>query len=169
MTAARLRPLALLVAAAAALAAPPARAQVPAPASDSAAVLAVVQRLFDTMRTRDTATMRTLFEPGARLVGMRATPDGGQRLQSIPLERWLAAVAGATRGPWVERAFAPEVRLDGTLATVWAAYDFHFGTTPSHCGTDAVQLLKTGERWVIVSIADTYRTDGCPTREPPRP
>ena len=49
-----------------------------------------------------------------------------------------------------------------TLATVWAEYDFHFGQTPSHCGVDAVQLLKTPAGWKIVSIADTYEPTGCP-------
>jgi hypothetical protein len=55
----------------------------------------------------------------------------------------------------------------GTLATVWAEYDFHFGTTFSHCGVDAVQLLRTAAGWKIVSIADTYETEGCARRTPP--
>ncbi len=113
--------------------------------------------------------MRGLMDPGARLVGMRPTRDGGTRLQVISVTDWLTFVARDTRGPWIERAWAPEVRIDGTLATVWAAYDFHFGAVPSHCGTDAIQLLKTGDGWRIVSLADTYRTSGCPTREPPHP
>ena len=70
MTTARLRPRAILLAAAASDAAGP--AQGAAATSDGAAVLAVAQRLLDTMRTRDTATMHTLFEPGARLGVMRA-------------------------------------------------------------------------------------------------
>ena len=43
----------------------------------------------------------------------------------------------------------------------WAAYDFSFGTRHSHCGTDAFQLLRTVEGWKIVSLAVTYRTEGC--------
>lgn len=149
------------------LLAPALPAQAPADSAEVRAVLGVVQRLFETMRTKDTAAMRQLFEPGARLVGIRATREGGTRVQTITVDRWLGFVAGDARAQWIERAWSPEVRLDGTLATVWAAYDFHFGSTPSHCGTDAVQLLKAADGWKIVSLADTYRTVGCPTRTPP--
>ena len=40
--------------------------------AEEQAVLATVQRLFDAMRTKDTAAFRELFEPNAKLVGMPA-------------------------------------------------------------------------------------------------
>ncbi len=137
-------------------------------AAEEKAVLATVQRMFDAMRTRDTVAFREIFEPGARLIGMRTRANGEQVLQAIPWERFGAMMAADKRGQWNERAWSPEVRIRGSLATVWGEYDFHFGETPSHCGVDAVQLLKTASGWKIVSIADTYETTGCPKREPPR-
>jgi hypothetical protein len=127
-------------------------------------VLAVVERLFTSMATKDTALMRGTFEPGARLVGMRRRNDGSTVLQVLPWQRFAAAVVGDTvRARWTERALGtPEVRVRGTLATVWAHYSFHFGETPSHCGVDAVQLLRTADGWKIVSIADTFEATGCP-------
>ena len=143
-----------------------------APAKSSAteeqAVVATVQRLFDAMRAKDTAAFREIFEPNAKLVGMRTRQNGEQVVQVLPWDRFGAFMASDTRGPWIERAWSPEVRVRGTLATVWAEYDFHFGQTPSHCGVDAVQLLKTPSGWKIVSIADTYEPTGCPKRDPPR-
>lgn len=124
-------------------------------------VLAVVQRLFDAMGARDSAAMRTIFEPGARLVGMRARADGSTVLQSLPWERFAAFAAGDARARWTERVVDPEVRVRGALATVWAHYTFHFGETPSHCGVDAVQLLRMADGWRIVSIADTFESTGC--------
>jgi hypothetical protein len=137
-------------------------------AAEEMAVLATVQRMFDAMRTKDTAAFREIFEPTARLVGIRTRSNGEQVVQVLPWERFGAMMASDTRGQWMERAWSPEVRIRGTLATVWAEYDFHFGQTPSHCGVDAVQLLKTAAGWKIVSIADTYEATGCPKREPPR-
>jgi hypothetical protein len=133
-------------------------------------VLAVVDRLFTSLATKDTALMRTTFEPGARLVGMRRRADGTTIMQVLPWQRFAAAVVGDTvRARWTERAVGePEVRVRGSLATVWAHYTFHFGETPSHCGVDAVQLLRTGEGWKIVSIADTFETTGCPWQSPGR-
>jgi len=136
--------------------------------AEERAVLATVQRLFDAMRTKDTAAFRDIFEPNAKLVGMRARQNGEQVVQVLPWDRFASFMASDTRGPWIERAWSPEVRVRGTLGTVWAEYDFHFGETPSHCGVDAVQLLKTPSGWKIVSIADTYEPTGCPKRDPPR-
>jgi len=139
-----------------------------ASATEEKAVLATVQRMFDAMRTKDTVAFREIFLPNATLVGMRTRPTGEQTVQVLTWERFGAFMAGDKRAAWIERAWSPEVRIRGTLATVWAEYDFHFGQTPSHCGVDAVQLLKTPTGWKIASIADTYETTGCPTREPPR-
>lgn len=160
------RPLALLLALAACASAG-ARTAVTADQPDDATrreVLAVVERLFTSLATKDTALMRTTFEPGARLVGMRRRADGTTGMQVLPWQRFAAAVIGDTvRARWTERAVGePEVRVRGSLATVWAHYTFHFGETPSHCGVDAVQLLRTADGWKIVSIADTFETTGCP-------
>ena len=137
--------------------------------SEEKAVLAVVQRMFDAMKAKDTAAFREIFEPNAKLVGMRTRPNGEQVIQILPWDRFGTFMLNDTRGPWIERAWSPEVRIRGTLATVWAEYDFHFGQTPSHCGVDAVQLLKMPTGWKIVSIADTYEPTGCPQRPAPTP
>jgi hypothetical protein len=131
------------------------------------AVLAPVESMFRAMRTRDTALLRSVFEPGARLVGIRTRADGSNVVQTISVDQWVGIVAKDPRPDWTERAFNPVVKIEGTLAQVWAEYDFHFGTTFSHCGIDAVQLLRLNDRWLIVSIADTYQKTDCPKRPPP--
>ena len=130
------------------------------PDSSRREVLAVLERLTRAMEQRDTALLASVFLPGARLVGMRPR-GGGTALQALTVEQFAAFMARDRRERWVERLHDPEVRIDETLATVWAKYDFHFGTALSHCGTDAFQLLRTGEGWKIASLADTYRTGGC--------
>jgi len=131
------------------------------------AVLATVQKLFDGMRTRDTALMRSAFLPGAKLLGIRTRQDGTVYVQQLTEQQFAEFVARDTRAPWTERAFNPEVQVEGTLATVWASYDFHFGAEMSHCGVDAVQLLRTADGWKIVSIADTFQRNNCPDRPAP--
>lgn len=134
---------------------------------EAPAVLAVVQKLFDAMRAKDTAAFRAVFEPGARLTGIRTRPAGEVVLQVLPWEQFAKFALSDTRGEWLERAWSPEVRVRGTLATVWAEYDFHLGGKATHCGVDAVQLLKTAGVWQIVAIADTYEPTGCPQRPAP--
>jgi hypothetical protein len=138
----------------------------PAP-DDRADIMATLQRLTDGMRTRDTALMRSAFVPGAKLVGMRTGQGGATIMQTITELQFAEFVMRDQRAPWVERVFDVEMKIEGTLASVWAPYDFHFGSTFSHCGVDAFQLLKLESGWKIVSLADTFQREGCPRRPAP--
>jgi glyoxylase-like metal-dependent hydrolase (beta-lactamase superfamily II) len=91
-------------------------------------------------------------------------------VQELTIDQFANFLAADTaRGPWIERLWDPRVELEGSLATVWAQYDFHFGQRFSHCGVDAFHLLKTRNGWKISSLADTYQLEGCPLRPVPSP
>ena len=138
----------------------------PTAAQDTARrqVVGVVRQLFDTMRARDTATLRSLFDTGATLVSAGAR-GGGPGMQRTSVSQFVAAIAGAPAGRVLdERTYAPEVRIDANLATVWTEYDFYVGDQFSHCGVDAFQLARTAAGWKIVALADTRRREGCPAR-----
>ena len=64
---------------------------------DAQEVLAVVQRLFDAMRTKDTAAMRQVFDSQAVLVGMRPGKDGAPpHVQRLTAAEFAAFVARDT-------------------------------------------------------------------------
>ena len=138
----------------------------PAPASaDAQAVTATVQRLFDAMERRDSTAMRALLHPRATLVAI----DSAGRAQRIPdASGWVRSVAGSPE-PLYERMFAPRVEVDGPLATLWAFYTFHVGERFSHCGTDAVQLVRSEGVWKIAVVTFTMQQTGCPAVPPARP
>jgi Putative lumazine-binding len=123
-------------------------------------VLAVVQQLFDGMRSQDTARMRATLHPQARMVspGMR---DGAAIVSVDDPDRWRAAVAGAAGGRLDERVRNPIVHIDGSLASFWAEYTFYLGDRMSHCGVDTFHLVRMPEGWRIIDLADTRRTEGC--------
>ncbi|HEU4800866.1 MAG TPA: nuclear transport factor 2 family protein [Gemmatimonadales bacterium] len=143
-----------------------AQATTPAPdrAADSAAVLAVVHRVFDAMRSRDSALLRTAFAEDARLFtpGMR---DGAPVVHAEPINGFIEAVGQPSDSTWDERIYGTEVRLDGGLATVWTEYDFFLGSKFLHCGVDAFQLARYPDGWKITSLGDTRQREGCPKRQ----
>jgi hypothetical protein len=141
-------------------AAPPPPPQ-PAYAADSAEIRQVVARLFDGMRTRDTAAMRTLFhEPVAmRSVAVR---QGQNVVEADGLEDWFKGISSAPAGLLLdERLGAPDIRVDGNLAMVWAYYEFYAGDKFSHCGVDSFQLGRTDAGWKIILLADSRRRAAC--------
>jgi len=126
-------------------------------------VLATVQRVFDLMRGRDTVGMRELFDSTARFIGTRDTTTA---TRPRTVSQFLASVASTPAERMSdERMFDPEVRIDGPVAQVWTYYTFRSGTTFTHCGTDAVSLMRSGGAWKIVNFIWNVRTTNCTRRE----
>jgi len=133
---------------------PPVEAQ-----DDGSDALAVVHRLFEGMRTADSAMVRPLFHPKARLI-TAAVRDGTATAQVDESAEGLIQAIGRPRNEvWDERLSNERVQVDGPLASVWADYTFFRGTTLSHCGVDHFLLVKEGPAWKILEVADTRRTN----------
>lgn len=142
------------------------RAQSATSNADSRAVVAVVQKVFDAMRTRDTSLLRAAFDTSARLVGV--TTRGTPAVRGMTFEQFGAAITKAPAGEvWNERIFDPEVRVDGDVAQLWSYYTFHRNKQFSHCGVDAFMLLKVGAEWKITQLTYSHRTTRCTHTEPP--
>ena len=139
-------------------------AREPAPgtvsAADRAAVIVAVQTLFEAMRTRDTMALRAAFTPGAQLVSVRTVAGAPARFQTQPLAAFVTSVGRAPE-ELIERMWDPRVEIAGDLASLWAPYDFRIGVSFSHCGYDAVHLVRTSEGWKIAGITYTVITTGC--------
>jgi hypothetical protein len=144
----------------------PLRAQAP---SDTAAVLATAQRLFDAMAQRDTAAARAVLGNGMRFSALRsdtsALPARAQADTSF-----LRSLANGQQH-FLERMWSPVVKLQGPIATVWTPYDFHIDGKWSHCGIDTFTLLRTDAGWQIVALAYTVQRRDCPASPlgPPKP
>lgn len=137
----------------------PARAL--AQADEEAAVMAVVEAMFDAMRAGDSTAFRAVLHPSA--TGASAFVREGQPTlaRETSLEGFVQAVGAPHDQVWDERIWDAEVRIDGLLATVWTPYAFYLGDELSHCGLDAFQLFKGDDGWKVFHIADTRRREGC--------
>lgn len=128
---------------------------------DERAAVQVVEQFFQGMLQRDTALLRSLIDPAARLVGT-VTRDGVTSVRSTTMDQFIASIGRGPADQKVnERIFAPEVRIDGTLAQVWTFYTLHVNDRFSHCGYDAFHLLRTDAGWKVVNVADSRRTENC--------
>jgi hypothetical protein len=139
-------------------------AQAQAPAADDVArrdVLAVVKRLFDGMRTKDSTLARSTLHKNATLMSALQPTDKPPTIQVDSIDAWLRSIATPRPDVLDERTRNEIVHIDGTLATVWAEYSLYVGPRLNHCGVDAFQLAKDADGWKILSIVDTRRRTGC--------
>lgn len=127
---------------------------------DEQAVLRTMNRLFDAMRQKDTATIRAITHPQLRLY-VPQVQGSATSLRVAPVDQFIASVASSPQR-LDERPYQPQVRVDGPLAAVWTYYEFWRGEEFSHCGTDALHFARTGEAvWQIVALAYTVQREGC--------
>jgi hypothetical protein len=129
-------------------------------ASDSSAAIATVQHLFDAMKAGDTASLRGLLLPGTRFVAM----PGDQTANPTPRTQTDSAfiqLFAARKQQLLERMWSPVVHIQGSIATVWAPYDFHIDGTFSHCGIDTATLIRTARGWQIAALVYTTQRTGC--------
>jgi hypothetical protein len=127
---------------------------------EETAVLAAVEKMFEGMRTADSAMVRSVFVPGARFaaVNARATPPS---IRFDTVGGWINAIATSNKR-WNEQIYDVQVRVDGHMAQVWAPYTFYLDNAISHCGINAIDLLRDGSGWKVTQIADTRRRENCP-------
>jgi len=122
-------------------------------------VLAVIDRFFSAMTSRDTAAMAlTMVREGSLHV---ASLDGSKAARSVPHTDYLVMLAKGTER-LVERYWDPAVRVDGTIASVTMPYDFHVDGKFSHCGIDLFTLVKGPDGWRIAGVAYTRQVENCP-------
>ena len=122
---------------------------VEAQVDEERAVIAAAQALFDAMETLDGEAFRDSMVPEGFLMAV-----GFETTRRTTRDDFATRLADQTR-PMYERMWDPEVRIDGPVATLWAAYDFYNAAEFSHCGTDAFQLVQTADGWKVVMISYT--------------
>jgi hypothetical protein len=142
-----------------------AMAPLPAAAQETeeAAVMAVVERMFDAMRAGDSAAMRAVLHPTATGASVSVREGVPALTREASLDGFVQAVGTPHEEIWDERIWDAEVRVDGNLATAWMKYAFYLGEQFSHCGVDAFQLFKDDSGWKVFHIADTRQREGCET------
>lgn len=129
--------------------------------SEKDAVKAVIDALFDGMRTKNSeqilgafsenAIMQTIQnKPEGTVIASNSVSDFAKNIESVPEDRQLD-----------ERLTEYVINIDANMATAWTPYQFYVNDKFSHCGVNSFQLVKMDNAWKIVYIIDTRRTEAC--------
>jgi hypothetical protein len=130
-------------------------------AGDRNAVLAAMQVFFDTMTARDVEGARDILVPQGRF-HVIDTRKPGSEPRSFANEEYFAQLQ-ASKQTMRERIWNPEVRVHGSIASVWTPYDFWIDGKLSHCGVDAFDLIKTPKGWKVAGGVYTIESNCAPS------
>lgn len=129
---------------------------------DNTAVKKVISNMFDAMRNADTIGLKNTFADGMIIQSINPVKDKPDSLIIMRTADFVKIIGAPHKDMYDERITFDEVKIENSLATVWAPYKFYFGKKFSHCGVDVFQLIKTGVGWKIVSVFYNERTGNCP-------
>lgn len=131
-----------------------------AQSADEVAVLQVVGTLFDGMREKDEALLRSVFHAEARLHTATTDREGNPATPGNPAETFVTNILAA-RGHLDEVTFDEVVLVDGNLAMAWTPYNLFVDGAFQHCGVDLFVMTRSPEGWKILQLVDTRTRDGC--------
>ena len=128
---------------------------------DSLAIHQVLSTMFDGMREGDSAKVSSVFRNDVRMYSSFKKSNGEPVLREGKLIDFLNAVGTPHEEVWDEKIFNVKIQIDAPIAQVWTDYSFYLDQKFSHCGVDAIQMIKENGNWQIISLIDTRRKEDC--------
>jgi len=124
------------------------------------AVMKVVGLFFEAVNTSDAAMMKQIALHDAMTYSVREQENGRWILRARPQTYDMDP---ANYGPekLMERYWDPTVLITDHIAVFWAPYDFYIDGEFSHCGTDAIDLVKVDGDWKLGNSSWTVQKTGC--------
>ena len=123
-----------------------------------AAVKLVIEKFFESINTGNGELLASLEVEGAQIFNIREDTVGKYEF----VERsWFSAEDFSSDSQFTERYWDEELLISDALAIFWAPYDFHIDGEFSHCGIDALNLIKIDGEWKIGHAMWTIQRPGC--------
>ena len=120
-------------------------------------IKAAVNQLFTGMKNADGNLVSSSFGDSAVLQTIVNTKEGKTVVQNEKVKDFADFINTVKKGSADEQIVFDQIKIDGSLAMVWAPYKFYFDGKFSHCGVDCFQLVLINEQWKIQYLIDTRR------------
>ncbi len=133
-------------------------------AKEKAAVLAAMDRMMTAVSSKDHATMEAMNMPNSMSWIASTDKEGKPVVRSRPNAEW--AKPNPSPDKYLERYWAPTVLLRGSLAVVWAPYEFWLNGQSHHCGVDVVDFVKVEGVWKVANLGWTSEPTTCAELRP---
>jgi hypothetical protein len=102
---------------------------------------------------KDRTCFRALFLPEARLIPLRAMPDGGDKSRVLTVDDWINAVAKRGSESFTEKQIKVQTETYGHMAHLWSTYET-LGSDGKQMdrGINSIQAVFDGKQWKIIEI-----------------
>ncbi|OXB21816.1 3-methyl-2-oxobutanoate hydroxymethyltransferase [Flavobacterium tructae] len=117
-----------------------------------------IETFFEGFHQRDTVRMKSVCADRIVLQSISESLVKGNKLTEENAGKFYKSIATIPSNiEFSEKILSYNIQIDGTIAHVWAPYQFYVNDKLSHSGVNTFTLFKEKDNWKIIYLIDTRR------------
>lgn len=117
-----------------------------------------IEVFFEGFHQKDTVKIQSVCSSKIILQSISESTRKGNKLSDENAKEFYKSIASIpSTMKFQEKILSYNIQIDGTMAHVWAPYEFYLNDKLSHSGVNIFTLFKEKDTWKIIYLIDTRR------------
>jgi hypothetical protein len=117
-----------------------------------------IEYFFEGFHQKDTIKIKSVCADNMILQSISESVSKGNKLSDETAKEFYKSIASIPSSmKFQEKILSYTIQIDGTMAHVWAPYEFYLNDKLSHSGVNTFTLFKEKDKWKIIYLIDTRR------------
>ncbi len=117
-----------------------------------------IESFFEGFHQKDTIKLKSVCSDKIILQSVSESKTKGNKLSDESAKEFYNSIATIPSNLKVnEKILNYNIQIDGSMAHVWAPYEFYLNDKLSHSGVNTFTLFKEKDSWKIIYLIDTRR------------
>jgi len=117
-----------------------------------------IELFFEGFHQRDSTKIKLVCSDKMVLQSISESTIKGNKLSDESAKEFYKSIASIpSTVKFQEKILSYNIQLDGSMAHVWAPYEFYLNDKFSHSGVNTFTLFKEKDSWKIIYLIDTRR------------
>lgn len=117
-----------------------------------------IEYFFEGFHQKDTIKIKSVCADNIILQSISESLTKGNKLSDETVKEFYKSIASIPSSmKFQEKILSYTIQIDGTMAHVWAPYEFYLNDKLSHTGVNTFTLFKEKDSWKIIYLIDTRR------------
>ncbi|WP_239455571.1 nuclear transport factor 2 family protein [Flavobacterium ginsenosidimutans] len=117
-----------------------------------------IESFFEGFHQRDSVKIKLVCSDKMILQSISENVAKGNKLSNESAKEFYKSIASIPSNmKFQEKILSYNIQIDGTMAHVWAPYEFYINDKFSHSGVNTFTLFKEKDSWKIIYLIDTRR------------
>ncbi|WP_431241681.1 nuclear transport factor 2 family protein [Flavobacterium sp. P21] len=117
-----------------------------------------IEVFFEGFHQKDSMKIKSVCSDRIILQSISESVTKGNKLSDEKASVFYRSIATIPANlKFQEKIISYNIQIDGTMAHVWAPYEFYLNDKLSHLGVNTFTLFKEKDSWKIIYLIDTRR------------